>query len=41
MEEGETYGIEGTPTIYINGVMLTTLNADALRQAIEKAFARK
>ena len=41
IEEGETYGIEGTPTIYINGVMLTTLSADALREAIEKAFARK
>ena len=41
MEEGEVYGIEATPTIYINGVMLTTLSADALRAAIEKAFARK
>src|SRR5262249_60484449 len=41
MEEGETYGIEGTPTIYINGVMLMTLSADGLREAIEKAFARK
>jgi protein-disulfide isomerase len=41
IEEGETYGIEGTPSIYINGVMLTTLSADALREAIEKAFARK
>ncbi len=40
MEEGETYGIEGTPTIFINGVMLTTLSADGLRDAIEKAFAR-
>jgi len=41
MEEGDTYGIEGTPTIYINGVILTTLSADGLRAAIEKAFARK
>jgi len=41
IEEGETYGIEGTPSIYVNGVMLTTLSADALREAIEKAFARK
>ena len=40
MEEGEAYGIEGTPTIFINGVMLTTLSADGLRDAIEKAFAR-
>jgi len=41
IEEAETYGIEGTPSIYVNGVMLTTLSADALREAIEKAFARK
>jgi protein-disulfide isomerase len=40
MEEGEIYGIEGTPTIFINGVMLTTLSADGLRAAIEKGFAR-
>jgi protein-disulfide isomerase len=40
IEEGETYGIEGTPTIFINGVMLTTLSADGLRAAIEKAFSR-
>ncbi|HEY8204167.1 MAG TPA: thioredoxin domain-containing protein [Pyrinomonadaceae bacterium] len=40
IEEGEIYGIEGTPTIFINGVMLTTLSADGLREAIEKALAR-
>jgi protein-disulfide isomerase len=40
IDEGETYGIEGTPTIFINGVMLTTLSADGLREAIEKAFSR-
>ena len=40
IEEGETYGIEGTPTIFVNGMMLTTLSADGLREAIEKAFAR-
>ena len=41
IEEGEGYGIEGTPTIFINGVMLTTLSADGLRDAIEKAFNHK
>lgn len=41
IEEGETYGIEGTPTIYINGRVLTTLSADGLREAIEQAFKRK
>jgi protein-disulfide isomerase len=40
MEEGETYGIEGTPTIFINGVMLTKFSDAGLREAIEKAFAR-
>lgn len=40
MEDGEMYGIEGTPTIFINGVMLTELSADGLRAAIEKAFAK-
>ncbi|HSP63025.1 MAG TPA: thioredoxin domain-containing protein [Pyrinomonadaceae bacterium] len=38
IEDGEMYGIEGTPTIFINGVMLTELGADSLRAAIEKAF---
>ncbi|HKP36315.1 MAG TPA: thioredoxin domain-containing protein [Pyrinomonadaceae bacterium] len=40
IEEGESYGIEGTPTIYINGVVLTTLGADSLREAIENATTR-
>lgn len=40
LEEGEVYGIEATPTIYINGVMLTEFSADGLRRAIEKGFAR-
>jgi protein-disulfide isomerase len=40
IEDGEMYGIEGTPTIFINGVMLTELGADGLRAAIEKAFAK-
>jgi protein-disulfide isomerase len=40
IEEGEVYGIEATPTIYINGVTLTEFSADGLRTAIDKAFAR-
>jgi protein-disulfide isomerase len=40
IEEGEQYGIEGTPTIFINGVTLTTLSADGLREAIDKGLAR-
>src|SRR5437870_3348504 len=38
IEDGEMYGVEGTPTIYINGVVLTELGAEGLRSAIEKAF---
>lgn len=40
MEEGDEYGIEGTPTFYINGVILTEYSAEGLRAAIEKAFVR-
>lgn len=40
MEEGEGYGIDSTPTFYINGVVLTEYSAEGLRAAIEKAFAR-
>jgi len=40
IEDGEMYGIEGTPTFFINGVMLSELGADALRAAIEKAFVK-
>ena len=40
IEEGEQYGIEGTPTIFVNGVVLTTLSADGLREAIDKGLAR-
>ncbi len=34
------YGIEVTPTFFINGVVLTEYSADGLRAAIDKAFAR-
>jgi len=40
IEEGEGYGIEATPTFFINGVMLTEYSGEGLRAAIEKAFAR-
>jgi protein-disulfide isomerase len=39
IEEGETYGIEATPTIFINGVMLTKFSEAGVREAIDKAFA--
>lgn len=40
LEEGEGYGIEATPTFFINGVMLTEYSGEGLRGAIERAFSR-
>jgi protein-disulfide isomerase len=40
MEDGGVYGVEATPTFFINGAVLTDYSADGLRAAIEKAFAR-
>jgi len=40
MEEGDGYGVEATPTFFINGVMLTDYSGEGLRAAIEKVFAR-
>ncbi len=37
--DGELYGIEGTPTIFVNGVALRVMSGDALRAAIDKALA--
>lgn len=37
MDDGEMYGITGTPTIFINGVQLKTLSAEGLREAIDRA----
>jgi protein-disulfide isomerase len=31
------YGVGSTPTIFINGVQLRVLNADGLREAIDRA----
>ena len=41
IEDGEIYGVGSTPTLFINGVMLKTLNAEALREAIDKAAAAR
>ncbi len=40
MDDGELYGVDVTPTFYINGVILTEYSGEGLRAAIEKAFAR-
>jgi protein-disulfide isomerase len=39
IEEGEMYGINSTPTIFVNGLMLRSLSAEALRTAIDRALA--
>jgi protein-disulfide isomerase len=37
VEDGETYGVGSTPTIFINGVQLRILSAEGLRAAIDRA----
>lgn len=41
IDDGETYGIDSTPTIYINGVMLREFSAEGIRAAIDRAPGRK
>src|SRR5437868_1895742 len=40
INQGEEYGVEATPTFFINGVVLTDYSGEGLRAAIEKALAR-
>jgi protein-disulfide isomerase len=39
MADGEIYGVNSTPSIFINGVLLRTLSEDGLREAIDSALA--
>jgi protein-disulfide isomerase len=39
VSDGEIYGVGSTPSIFINGVLLKTLTAEALREAIDRASA--
>ncbi|MDT4898361.1 MAG: hypothetical protein QOH25_3438 [Acidobacteriota bacterium] len=39
--DGEAYGVDGTPTIFINGVRLRNLTAEGIRMAIDRALASK
>jgi protein-disulfide isomerase len=41
LDDGEIYGVGVTPTIFVNGVQLRILSADALREAIDKALGTK
>jgi protein-disulfide isomerase len=38
--DGESYHITGTPTIFINGVRMRTLSADAFKAAIDRSLAK-
>lgn len=38
MQEGESYGINSTPTIFVNGVKVRQLSVKAFRKAIERAL---
>ena len=37
--DGEIYGIDSTPSVFINGVSLRVLSTDGLKQAIDRALA--
>jgi protein-disulfide isomerase len=39
LDDGEIYGIGSTPSIFVNGMLLKTLSADGLREAIDRAAA--
>jgi protein-disulfide isomerase len=41
LADGEAYGVDATPTIFINGVLLRNLTAEGLRTAIDRALASK
>ena len=38
--EGESYGINSTPTIYVNGVSVRILSVDGFRKAIDRALKK-
>ncbi len=40
-EDGILYGIKSTPTIFVNGVKVRSLEPTAIQNAIERAFAEK
>ncbi len=40
VEDGEQYGVDSTPSIFVNGVRLRDLTAEALRASIDRALAR-
>lgn len=38
--DGKSYGVRGTPSVFVNGYKLRHLSARSFREAIEKAFRR-
>jgi protein-disulfide isomerase len=39
LDEGELYGVDSTPAIFINGIALTEISVEALRAAIDRGLA--
>lgn len=39
IDEGELYGIDSTPALFVNGIAVTEMSNEALRAAIERALA--
>jgi protein-disulfide isomerase len=41
VEDGELYGIDSTPTIFVNGVMLRDFSAEGLRKLIDRSMGKR
>lgn len=39
MDDGEIYGVDSTPAIFVNGIALREMSAEALRAAIDRGLA--
>lgn len=41
MADGESYGISGTPAVFVNGIWVRQLSADGFKSAMDKALGNK
>ncbi len=41
MADGNSYGISGTPTVFVNGVKVRIMTAEGFREAIDKALKKQ